>query len=278
VTHADELKMLGIARLVFGALVLLRTTPLLGFLHIPYLDDAIPLLGWPSGGWHIAALGLELPAAVVAVLCIARTVAVVLFTGGVCTTAAGVAASLLGYVVLSQSLMDYVNTQHLLLLGMLFLAIGGAGSRVALRPEPAIDPPSGLRMVRALVVSVYAWSGVAKLNRSWLSGDALTQLHDSGIVRGALADALFASPSVRMTTAWGVAATELALGPLLLWPRTRPAAVVIALLLHAALEASVHPDFFGFAMAALLLSFLEPRSGRLIDKAPAMWPPAQATR
>jgi hypothetical protein len=270
--------MLGIARVVFGALVLVRTTPLLSFFHVPYLDGASPLLGWPSGGWHIAAFGLALPAAVVAALCIARTLAVVLFTIGVRTTAAGVAASALGYVVLAQNLMGYVNTLHLLLLGMLVLAVSGAGSRFALRPERAVDPPSGVGLVRALVVSVYAWSGLAKLNRSWLHGDALTQLHSYGVVRGAVADALLASPTGLATAAWGVAATELALGPLLLWPRTRRAAMAVALLLHAVLEASVHPDFFGFAMAALLLSFVEPGAGRLTDKVPATQPPARATR
>jgi hypothetical protein len=270
VTRPDaELKTLALARVVFGSLVLLRTTPLLAFLHVPYLDGATPLLGWPSDAWHIAAFGLALPAAAVAALCIARTLCVVLFTVGVGTTEAGVTASALGYVVLAQNVMGYVNTLHLLLLGMLVLAVGDAGSRFALRPEPAVDAPSALQLVRGMVVSVYAWSGLAKLNGSWLRGDALAQLHDAGIVRGALADALVTSALGRMIVAGGVAATELVLGPLLLWHRTRAAAVVIALLLHALLEVSVHPDFFGFAMAALLLSFVEPRALRFTDKAPA---------
>jgi hypothetical protein len=267
VTHPGaELRTLALARVVFGGLVLLRTTPLLGFLHVPYLDGATPLLGWPSDGWHIAAFGLALPATAVAALCIARTLCVVLFTVGVVTTKAGVTASVLGYVVLAQNVMGYVNTLHLLLLGMLVLAVSGAGSRFALQSEPAIDAPSALLLVRGLVVSVYAWSGLAKLNGSWLRGDALTQLHDAGIVRGALSEALVTSALGRVVVAGGVAATELALGPLLLWPRTRGAAVVIALLLHSLLEASIHPDFFGFAMAVLLLSFVEPRALDFTDK------------
>jgi hypothetical protein len=274
----DNLKMLGIARLVFGGLVLLRTTPLLGFFHLPYLGGVSPLLGWPSPRWHVAAFGLGLPPYAVAALCIGRTVAVVLFTLGAWTPEMGIAASVLGYGVLSQNVMGYVNTLHLLLLGMLILAISGAGSRLALRPTSAIDPPSGLRLVRALVVSVYAWSGAAKLNQSWLCGGVLVQLRDSGIVRGALADALLATPWGRVMAAGGVAATELALGPLLLWPRTRPVALAAGLLLHAVLEATVHPDFFGFAMAALLLSFAEPRARPVIDKAPATRPALRATR
>jgi hypothetical protein len=54
-----------------------------------------------------------------------------------------------------------------------------------------------------------------------------------------------------------VVATELVLGPLLLWPRTRRIAGVAALTFHAVLEVSLHPDFFGFAMAVLLLAFAQ---------------------
>jgi hypothetical protein len=43
---------------------------------------------------------------------------------------------------------------------------------------------------------------------------------------------------------------------LLLWRRTRRPAVVAALAFHAVLQVTVHPDFFGFAMAALLLAFV----------------------
>jgi Vitamin K-dependent gamma-carboxylase len=265
--EGDDPKRLGVARLVFGILVLLRTTPLLDFLHVRYDAGASPLLGWPSDRWHVAALGLALPPVVVAALCVGRTLAVVLFALGVWTTAAGVAAGVLGYAVLSQNVMGYVNTLHLLFAGMLVLAVSGAGTRLALRPEPAIDPRSGLRLVRALVASVYAWSGIAKLNGSWLRGDALLQLHDHGIVGGGLAAVLLATPGCRVSMAGAIAATELALGPLLLWPRTRRAAVVAALLLHAVLEASVHPDFFGLAMATLLLSFVEPSRRPAIDKA-----------
>jgi hypothetical protein len=259
-----DLTTLGMARVLFGSLVLLRTTPLLGLFHVPYEDGENPLLGWPSDGWHVAAFGLALPSYVVAALCIGRTLAVVMFTLGAWTMETGVAASVLGYAVLSQNVMGYVNTLHLLLVGMLVLAVGGAGARFAFRPEPATDPRSGLRLVHALVASVYVWSGTAKLNGSWLSGDALVQLHDNGIVGGTLSAVLLATPWRRVLTAGGVAITELALGPLLLWPRTRPAAVAAALLLHAVLETSVHPDFFGFAMAALLLTFVEPRPRRVI--------------
>jgi hypothetical protein len=249
--------VLGLARVLFGALVLCRTTPVLAGLHVPYLASVAPLQGWPTDRWHVAAFGLVLPSAVVATLCVARTLAVVLFTAGVRTQEAGAAGGLLGWAVLSQDAPAYVNTMHLLFVGLVLLALGGGGSALALRPEREIDPPSARALVRALVVSVYAWSGLSKLNASWLDGEALTQLHGAGVVRGALADALLTSPARCAVAAWLLAAAELALGPLLVWRPTRRAAIAGALVLHGALEWTVHPDFFGFAMAILLLSFVD---------------------
>jgi hypothetical protein len=274
----EELRMLGLARVAFGGLVLLRTTPLLAPLRIPYLRETAPLLGWPTAAWHFPAFGPALPASVVAVLCIARTLAVILFAAGVRARAAGIAGGMLGWLVLAQDAMSYVNTLHLLFLGMVVLAASGAGGALALRPEPAIDPRSGLALTRALVVSVYAWSGLAKLNASWLRGDALAQLHEYRIVHEGLAESLLASATGRATTAWIVAAVELGLGPLLLWPRTRRIGIVVALALHAGLELSVHPDFFGFAMAALLLAFVEPGARQLTGTATAKPLSARATR
>ncbi len=255
-TDREQVRMLGVARACFGILVLLRTTPLLAPLHTPYLEGASPLLGWPTGTWHVAAFGLVLPSSLVATLCIVRTIATVLFTVGVRAGPAGVAGGVLGWIVLAQDVMSYVNTLHLLFLGMVVLAASGAGSAVALRPEPLVDPHSGLALTRALVASVYAWSGVAKVNASWLNGDALAQLHQNQVIHGVLAESLLTTAPWRAAVACTVAAIELALGPLLLWRRTRAVALTTALALHLGLEISIHPDFFGFAMAALLLSFI----------------------
>jgi hypothetical protein len=251
------LRLLGVARVLFGTLVLLRTTPLLLPLHVPYLGSTFPLLGWPTPAWHVAAWGLGLPASVVAALCIARTLAVLLFTLGIHARASGVAGGLIGWIVLAQDATGYINTFNLLFLGLVVLSMSGAGSAWALRAEPEIDPRSGLALTRAFVVSVYAWSGIAKLNSPWLHGEVLQQLRTSGIVRGWLSDALLSSATGCTAAAWGIAATELAVGPLLLWPRTRRPAVVAALAFHAVLQVTVHPDFFGFAMAVLLLAFVE---------------------
>jgi hypothetical protein len=251
----DNLRPLGLARILFGALVLCRTTPLLVGLGVPYLASVAPLAGWPSDRWHVAAFGLALHPGAVATLCVARTVAVTLFAAGVRTREAGVVGALVGWVVLAQDAVAYINTMHLLYLGLVVLAIGGGGSTLALLREREADPPSARTLVRALVVSVYAWSGLAKLNASWLSGDALAQFHGAGAIGGAIAEAAASSHARLAAVAWVVALTEVALGPLLVWRKTRRAALLGALGFHAVLESAVHPDFFGFAMVILLLAF-----------------------
>ncbi len=262
---ASRLGDLGVVRLLFGVIVLCRTTPVLAPFHVAFLGPAYPLLGWPAAAWHVPMAGVPvLPATVVGALCIARTLAVVLFTVGVRAREAGVAGGLLGWAVLSQDAGAYINTFHLLFLGLILLGVSGAGSTWAWRPEPEVDRSSGLALTRALVVSVYAWSGFAKLNASWLRGEALEGLHASAMVRGPIADGLLTSTAACEAAAWTIALTELALGPLLLWPRTRRAALLAALAFHATLEITVHPDVLGFAMAVLLLAFLAP-------EAPGYW-------
>src|SRR5450432_1919330 len=113
----SELHLLGVSRVLFGSLALLRTTPMLAPLRIPYLDGTSPLLGWPGHAWHLTAFGAVLPAGLVAALCIVRTLALLLFTAGVFATPTGVAAGVCGWIVLAQDPASYVNTLHLLFLG-----------------------------------------------------------------------------------------------------------------------------------------------------------------
>jgi Vitamin K-dependent gamma-carboxylase len=256
VTHREaDLRALGLARILFGALALCRTTPILSPLGSSYLASAAPLLGWPTRLWHIGATGVSLPSQAVAVLCIARTVAMVLFTAGIRAREFGVAAGLMGWIVLFQDAAAYINSMNLLCMGLVVLALSGAGSALAITPEREHDVPSARALTRAFVVSVYAWSGLAKLNASWLSGDALAHFRDAGMVHGALAGAVLTSSLSRAVTSWMIAALELGMGPLLLWPRTRSVGIAVALAFHAALEWTVQPDFFGFQIAVLLLSF-----------------------
>src|SRR6516162_978498 len=104
-------------RASFGALVLVRTTGLLDLLGArPHVS---PPLGWPAPGWHVAAFRLALPSGLVMSLCVARTLAAVAFTLGAKTRTTGTLAATCGWIVLAQDALGYINTLHLLYLGML---------------------------------------------------------------------------------------------------------------------------------------------------------------
>lgn len=251
---SPEHKRLGLARLLMGALLLLRTTPILTPLHPSFLNETWPLFGWPPSGWHASAFDLALPPRWVALLCVVRALATVAFAVGIRARAAGIATGILGYIVLSQDVLGYFNSIHLLYASAVLLAVAGGGAAIAIRPEPARAPRSGLALIRWFVASVYAWSGLAKLNAGWLEGATLARLHDERILGGGLVDWLLVSQAGRLGCAWGIVALELSLGPLLLWRRTRRPAIVVALVFHALVEHAVRPDVFGLAMAALLVT------------------------
>lgn len=251
-------RRLAAARIALGALVLLRTTPVLHPLGIGYLASTWPVLGWPSGSWRAPAPGLALPDACVAGLCIARTVAVVLFTLGVRARAAGLVAAGAGWLVMLQDELGFLQTLHLLWLGMALLALAGSGAAMALRPEAAASPLTGIWLVRAFVASVYAWAAIGKLRADWLDGRTLSLLYDIGGLHGPVG-AIAASTTWRAPIAFSVVAVELALGPLLLWRRTRAAALAAAVGFHVLIETMARPDVLGLGMGALLLVFLEPR-------------------
>jgi hypothetical protein len=207
----------------------------------------------------VQIVGLTLPFGCVAALCVIRTAAFALFALGWHAREAGLLAGALGYVVLAQDPLSYVNSLHLLYAGTMVLALGGAGAALALRPEKPVDPGSGILLVRAFVASVYAWSGLSKLDPSWLRGETLDRYLALQIVRGPAAEVLLASADRRIMCAWTVAVAELLMGPMLLAARTRPAAIVAALALHVTFEVMVQPDVFGLAMAALLVAFVDAR-------------------
>src|SRR6266478_5808216 len=105
-----DLRYLGWMRAAIGALILLRTTPILLLFHVWYLADTAPLRGWPDGSWNLSTL----PVLAIQIACIARTVAAVLFTLGIWTRWAGLVCGLAGYVVVSQNPFGFFFTVHLL--------------------------------------------------------------------------------------------------------------------------------------------------------------------
>ncbi len=256
----DRLDSLGRARVALGAIFLLRTTPLLSPLHISFLTDVRPLLGWPDGHLHFAPVVAQVSDPLLAILCIVRTVAALAFMLGIAARPAGLIAGALGYLTVMQNPGRLNTTEHVLFLGTMLLAVTDAVSRCALYPAPVRSPRSSLFLMRTWIASIYFWAGLSKLRPDWLDGRALGLFWRDGLVRPGLGAALMATPTRRAIVGSGVAATELALAVLLSFSRTRRLAFFAALGVHAAFEVAVSPDLFGWAMAALLLCFWEPRS------------------
>jgi len=254
--EAGDLRSLALARIAIGAILLARTTPLLAPLHLHFLGDTSPLLGWPDRGWHAPLFGIALPAALVAALCLIRTAASIALLLGVFSRPAGIAAGVTGYLVVAQDELAFVQTLHLLFGSAILLGLGDAGAAFALRPDRPRAPASSVWLLRIWVASVYAWAALAKLQPDWLDGRAFAFFQESHALRGPIADALLATSARRILLARGVAAIELLLGPALLFRRTRRIALPMAFAFHVGIELMSRPDFIGWTMAALLLCFL----------------------
>ena len=249
-----QTRLLAIVRIAVGALFLLRTTPL-AILVPPYAR--FPFLGWPETGWKMSALGPTLPAWVCIALCLVRTIAALLFTIGFRARAAGMTTAVTGYALLVNDAMAYTNTLHLIHAAVLILALTDSSVAFAVSPAPAVSPTSSVWLVRALPISVYVFSGFAKLNAQWLSGKTLASLVDQSIVSTPLPAMIVRHAR---TASIGMAAFELALPVLLLVPISRRVALWLAAAFHLSLQLTVHPDIFGMMMIVLLIAFVEPQT------------------
>jgi hypothetical protein len=249
----DPLGGLGRARVALGCVFLLRTTPALAPFHIPFLTDTVPLLGWPDGHARFAPFVPALPAALLAAMCIVRTLAAVAFTIGWRARVAG-----LGYLTVLQDPARFYTTHHVIFLGTLLLATTDAVASCAVSPAPRRSPGSSLALIRAWVASIYLWAAIAKLRPDWLDGRTFVLLGREGLLRPSVATALLAADPVRAFAARVTVAAEIALAVLLLVRRTRRVALALALAFHLGLEWATSPDLFGWAMIALLFVFLDP--------------------
>jgi hypothetical protein len=249
-------RSLGIARIALGAVFLFRTTPLANAYPSPLCWVEGPLFGWPVPGWHAAWLGLALPAALVACLCVVRTLAAGLFTLGIVTRASGLTACLCGLAVMAQDTFSFSFTRYILFLGTGVLAIADSGASLAVRPAPAADARASLWLVRTFVASIYAWSAIAKMRGPWLDGTTLGALHAGHFLRGHLVDLVTATAPARVAASISVVVLELALGPLLLVRRTRAVGLAAAVAMHAVYEVSAQPDVMALVMMSLLCVYL----------------------
>jgi hypothetical protein len=258
-TAADRalLRPLAWTRIAFAVVVLIRTTPLMRLIDPMIGFDVHPLLGWPRGtGISTAAFGWTLPAVVVEILCVARTVFAAALLLGYRPLVAGLGCGITGYVVVMQDVFGFTFTQTLLFLGCAVLATTDCAAVLAIRPEPPRSPRTSQLLVMALIMSVYFWAGFGKLRHDWLDGRALALFYEEGKLRGPIADLLLGTAARRAIAGPLVAFTEVALPPLLWFRRTRWIGLAMALGLHVTIEPMAHPDVIGWAMLALLLSLV----------------------
>jgi hypothetical protein len=181
-----------------------------------------------------------LPSVLVAILCVARTLAAVLFMCGVRARTAGIVAAGSGSLVLAQDRFAFINSLHVLFLATLLLALTAPPSPVA----------SSVRFVSLCLASIYFWAGVAKVQPEWLSGHALEANARAGAFTGPLGAWVERAASL---ASWTVPALELTIAALLVVDRRR-LAIVLALTFHIAVELTVNPDTLGWQMAVLLLA------------------------
>jgi hypothetical protein len=206
--------------------------------------------------------GLALPGAVIATLCVMRTLAAVLFTWGLRARAAGIVAAGCGYLVLAQDRFAFINSLHVLYLATFVVALTVATGSPALVTHARTKSlvASSVRLVSLVLASIYFWAGVAKVQWDWLSGHALEAHAQAGAFAGPLG-AWVERAWCRGVASWTIPGLELTIAALLLADRRR-AAIVLALGFHAVVELTVLPDLLGFQMAVLLLAIWPQSTGR----------------
>jgi hypothetical protein len=268
-SEALDLRVLAFVRIAMAALILVRTTPILAWTRVGFLHGTWPLLGWPTDTYHAALGGWSWPPAIVAALCIARTCCAMALLVGLCSRVCGIATGVLGYLVLAQDELVFVQTLHLLYASAILLGLTDCGCAFALRRDNSVSPQSSVWLLRIWVASIYFWASLAKISVDWFSGNAFATFYQYRGLAGPVADILFATETRRMSIAICVMLVELVLGPALLFERTRKFALTSALLFHISIEIVARPDVFGYAMCALLLVFLSPAAHRASTPAPA---------
>lgn len=137
-----------------------------------------------------------------------------------------------------------LDLSHTLELNHLYLA-----DLVALLLAVAPAPRSGrvpywtVGVLQFQMLLVYAFAGIAKLNGDWLSGHPMTELLPPN------------GHELALLISYGGLVFDLAIGPLLLWRRTRRQAVLAAVAFHAANAYLFHIGIFPILASALTALF-----------------------
>ncbi len=127
----------------------------------------------------------------------------------------------------------YLNHYWLLFSLVLLLTIVPSATVGALRPQKEAVTSAHLWALRAQVLIVYFFAGLAKLHGDWLEGLPLRFWLPS---RSSLplVGPLLEQPEVAVVASWVGLIHDLAIGPLLLWRRSRPWALAALVAFHLA--------------------------------------------
>ncbi len=132
-----------------------------------------------------------------------------------------------------------------------------AHGRASLWTAPLVAP-WGLRLVQLQVTLVYLFAFWSKSGELWRNGTAVsTSLRLRDLQRFGEFDLLIEHTLVVAALTWGTLLLEVMLGLLLWVKRMRPVLIVGALLLHLMIDGLMLVGFFGPAMAAGLMVFLD---------------------
>jgi vitamin K-dependent gamma-carboxylase-like protein len=204
---------------------------------------------WPGNGMYVHFAVLGVLAALIAVGLFYRLAAALFFLG-------------FSYVFLLDQ-GRYLNHFYLTcLVAFLLIWVGtdrwaALDRRLSTRPGPETVPFWNLFLLRAQMFIVYFYAGIAKLNPDWLRGEPIGSWI-AARAEGLPFERLLAQPWVAWAAAYFALFFDLSIGFLLLWRRTRPVGIVLALLFHTANNFLFHIGIFPYLGMALTLLFLEP--------------------
>lgn len=118
--------------------------------------------------------------------------------------------------------------------------------------------PWGLRLVQLQIIVVYLFAFWSKSGELWRDGTAVsTVFRLQDLHRFGPFDPLVSNLAIVAFLTWSTLVVELALGTLLWAKRLRPTLIVFGVLLHLMIDTFVLVGFFGIAMAAGLMTFLD---------------------
>ena len=178
-----------------------------------------------------------------------------------------VCAALFGGLFAYVQLLDathYLNHYYLvcLLCGLLALMPLSAGASLDARrrPELARDtvPAWTLYTLRAQFLTVYLFSGLAKLQPDWLVHHQPMRLWLSTSAAARTLEPLLSLDALAALSSWGGALVVLGAPPLLLWRPVRPYAYAALVAFHVLSGALLPLGIFPWLMVLALLVFFEP--------------------